>query len=77
MKKLTGDEKHEILEDFYVEFSKLIASLLDKCDDPDDVHELQWRMQEKASVYGSNWEKYSKKFRIKTIQELRKNGIQD
>lgn len=70
MKKLTEDKKHEILDDFYIEFSKLIARLLDRCDDTDDVDELKWRMQEKASIYGSNWEKYSKKFKIKTIQEI-------
>lgn len=53
------DLLHSIVDEFWVEFGKLVAKSLNKA--PQDLEDLCLiQLQEHASVYGSNFEKYLK-----------------
>lgn len=59
---MTEDEHNQLVEicnQYWQDFSKLIARMLEKA--PKHLHnELLAMMQDHSSVYGSNYEKYLK-----------------
>ena len=57
-----ADQLHEIKEEFYIEFSKLVARTLAKLP-PSREYEVLYTLQEKTSVWGSCYKKYLPEYR--------------
>lgn len=55
---------------FYYDYGKLVASVLDDIEDPEEFEDMKMFLQETSNVYSSCYEDYLKNKRKKHAQRL-------